>query len=169
MKTLILLLFIIISVINKEPNDSIIKPGESAGPFMINKTTHKEILKNLDQGILVKHVWYAPHCGMRYYYYTLSYPQKGIIFTFKKEEVKKSDILKSIGITEQFNGTLENGVTVGESTKADIIRFYGKPSNSTEVTVMNYENLGIDFYFKKASKELSDTLSSINIYSAQNY
>ena len=105
---------------------------------------------------------------MRYYSYTLSYPDKGIVFTINKEEIKKSDVLKSIHITAAFNGTLANGITIDHSTKGDIITLYGTPEDTTSRTYLDYSNIGIHFKFNGMNNAPSDTLVGIRIFNAYN-
>ena len=142
----------------------LIVPGQSVGNFLVNKTTLKQVKSTLGNGEIKRLKWKAPDCGMTYPYYKLVYPDKGISFTFYTREVKNSDKFETIELTKKFDAKTEKQITVGYSTRADIISAYGQPTSKNNDRYLAYENLGISFEFVNLNNQMTDTLTKVYIY-----
>ena len=145
----------------------LIKPGEGVGEFYLSKTTLKKIKSQLGKGEIEKLKWHAPHCGMTYPYYKLVYADKGISFTLYKKEVKQSDKFETIQLTEKFNAQTETQISIGRSTRSDIHKAYGQPTNKDTENYISYDNLGISFEFLNSKNLPTDTVTTINIFSKE--
>jgi hypothetical protein len=104
----------------------LIRPGESVGPFYINKTHLKEIRSQLGKDRIINLKWHAPHCGMTYPYEKLVYKDQGISFNLKTETPK--DQFESIELSKPCDAITDKGISV-YSTKEDVYKSYGQPDS----------------------------------------
>jgi hypothetical protein len=141
----------------------IIVPGQSVGPFDINKTTYKQLIASLGKAKLKKHSWLAPDCGKSYNYQKLEYLDRGLSFLFFSEDVRDGDSFGTIVITKPCNAATNKGIAAGYSTRANITAAYGQPSDLEDKNKMEYDSLGITFEFVNDEFQTVDTLQSIYI------
>ena len=164
--------FILSAFISSEP--MLIKPGEAAGTFIIEKTKMKEITEKLGSGTIKENVTMSPVCGMHFYSKVLVYEKEGISFSFEKNEPNKNTKIYSIGLHEQCNAATAEGIRTGQSTRAAIKKAYGSASKEEDAGyggIMEYRKLGIDFIFKHAwnVKSEADTVRQITVYPKSNF
>ncbi len=142
----------------------LINAGKSVGPFYISKTTLKELRSQLGRGQLETRTWHAPYCSTRIDYKVLSYNDKGLVFTFYTERLTNRSTFWSIDLQKNCDAFTSERLGVG-STRAEVIKSYGKfKSDRDSVKMLSYAS-GILFEFEKSTKFLmGDTVTSVMVF-----
>jgi hypothetical protein len=151
MKRITAIVLVIISSAFILHKSMLIKPGEFIGPFETGKTTFKEVKEKLGEGKMETFI--APNCGMHYHH--LNYKKEGIRFKTSSDKVKNSDTIYLIEINEKCDAATAEGIRAGKSTRADVIKVYGRPDDN--MFEIHYEQLGIGFQFGDAGDVYKET------------
>jgi hypothetical protein len=142
-----------------------VKPGKHVGPFYIWKTTITELRSEFGEGESSSKSWQSQYSKEINTYTVISYPNKGLIFTFFSEAKSQKNFFGQIEITKKCDAITEQGISI-HSTRADVFKIYGQPNDKNDtINRLNFREIGISFKFDNYTKaQLSDTITSISIF-----
>jgi hypothetical protein len=143
----------------------LINPGENVGPFYVWKITVAQLKSQLGPGILSTKTWSSQYNNEVNTYTLISYPDKGLEFTFYSEAKSQKDYFGKIEVKEKCDASTDKGLSVG-STRADVNRIYANYySMGNTIKHLVFSPAGITFNFENCSiPKPTDTVTSICIY-----
>lgn len=140
-------------------------PGEHVVPFYVWKTTIKKLKAELGKGEISTRTWKSKYNNEINTYTVISYPHKGLKFTFYSSAKSQKDFFGQIEVTKKCDAVTDQGLSV-YSTRADVNRVYRKfHSIGDTINHLVFSQAGVTFNFENCIvPKPNDTVTSICIY-----
>ncbi len=175
--TIRILIFIdilfLLAFTSKTKIDYTVIPGQGLDSIKIGISTRQDIEQYLGKGRLERRTFYydciRPNGKKKHTDPFLCYDSLGVEFEFLEANIKKP--ISWIKFTNKTDWIIQGGFRINHTTRKEVYDKFKFPTNGqNEVGYIDYDSLGIGFYFKYYNEQYNhkylqtDTLISVIIY-----